>query len=131
FVERGGGLLATGETSLFDEWGDARSDFALGDIFGAHTVRSKGADDPRRRNSAVETAHTYLRITPERRAFVDGPKTGNEPAVTAERHQVLRGFEETDILPFGGMLEDLKVDPAAKVLLTFVPSFPIYPPETS
>lgn len=56
---------------------------------------------------------------------------GTEPAVTGGRHDVLRGFEETDILPFGGVLEPMQVDPGARVLLTFVPPFPIYPPETA
>ena len=35
FVERGGSLLATGSTSLYNEWGDPRPDFALADLFGA------------------------------------------------------------------------------------------------
>ena len=30
FVERGGGLLATGESSLFNEWGDPRGDYGTG-----------------------------------------------------------------------------------------------------
>jgi len=42
---------------------------------------------------------------------------------------VLRGFEETDILPYGGALEPLTVDPSAQVLLTFVPPRPAAPPE--
>jgi hypothetical protein len=46
------------------------------------------------------------------------------------RHPILRGFEETDLLPFGGGLAKLRVDSEAKVLLTFVPSFPVYPPES-
>jgi hypothetical protein len=62
---------------------------------------------------------------------MDGPHVGNEPAVTNERHAVLRGFEETDILPFGGELRPLKVETNARVLLTFVPASPIYPPETA
>jgi len=40
FVERGGALIATGQTSLFDEWGDARPDFALGDLFGVSRAGS-------------------------------------------------------------------------------------------
>ena len=36
FVERGGSLIATGATSLYNEWGDARPDFALADLFGCH-----------------------------------------------------------------------------------------------
>jgi hypothetical protein len=71
-------------------------------------------------------------LTPELRARVDGPKVGDEPSPTSERrHEVLRGFDETDILPFGGALSPLQVDPSAIVPLTFVPPFPTYPPETT
>lgn len=38
FVQRGGKLLATYETSLYDEEGRKRPDFALADLFGAHYV---------------------------------------------------------------------------------------------
>jgi hypothetical protein len=123
YVELGGGLIATGRTSRCNEWGDPRHDFALADLFGAHLVKGQ--------SETTETLHTYLRLTPELRATVDGPKTGDEPAVTQSRHPALRGFEETDILPFGGRLEALRVDKNAQVLMTYVPPFPIYPPETA
>ena len=126
FVERGGSLVATGVSSLYDEWGDARPDFALADLFGAHLG---GAD--RSRSQAGQSFHTYLRLAPELRAKVWGPKAGDEPVPAGERHPVLLGFEETDILPFGGMLEALRIDSGATVPLTFVPPFPVYPPETS
>ena len=44
---------------------------------------------------------------------------------------MLNGFEETDILPFGGTLEPLRIEPTTTVPLTFVPAFPTYPPETA
>jgi len=132
FVESGGGLLLTGEASLCNQWGEARSDFALGDLLGAHVLENRCAtNDPIRRKWATETQHTYLRLAPELRSRVDGPKARSEPPITAERHPVLRGFDETDILPFGGMLGPLKVDAGVIVPLTFIPSFPIYPPETA
>ena len=60
-----------------------------------------------------------------------GPETGDEPHATGQRHPVLRGFEETDILPFGGTLTALRLDSGVTVPLTFVPPFPVLPPETS
>ena len=132
FVGRGGGLLATGESSLFDQWGDPCPDFALADLFGAHVAdRRRESDAALRRRHAADTAHTYLRLPPGPRARGDGPRSGGEPAGPRPRHEVLRGFEDTDILPFGGVLEPLTLSAGAEVLLTFVPAFPIYPPEAA
>ncbi|MBI3683042.1 MAG: Tat pathway signal protein [Acidobacteria bacterium] len=139
FVQRGGSLLATGATSLYNEWGDPRSDFALADLFGAHTtvptpgLAETGQAFPRRGGGdrLSPASHTYLRLSPELRAQVWGPKAGDEPPATGERHSVLRGFEETDILPYGGSLSPLRTDAGTVVPLTFVPPFPTYPPETA
>jgi hypothetical protein len=128
FVKSGGAVIATGESSLYNEWGDRRSDFALADIFGAHLSDGKNAD---LRKLSVETYHTYLRLTPELRANYDGPKTNISPNHGKVRHQVLKGFDETDIISFGGMLSPLKTDKGTETLMTFIPQFPIYPPETA
>lgn len=132
FVDRGGSLVATGDTSLFDEMGDPRSDYALSDLFGTHmpaaqTSKQGTAVD----KMAGEAYHTYMRLTPEVRAQLEGPHTGKEPVVKGQRHPILKGFEETDILPYGGLLEPLRTDSGAEVLMTFIPQFPTYPPEKS
>jgi putative glycosyl hydrolase-like family 6 (GHL6) protein len=124
FVSKGGGLVATGQTSLFDQWGEDRPDFALADLFGV--TGGKGA-----RRSTGPSRHSYLRLFPELRAEVDGPHVPNEPRPEGRRHEVLKGLDETDILAFGGVLSDLKVARGAQVLATFVPAFPAFPPEIS
>ncbi|MBE7170279.1 MAG: beta-galactosidase [Williamsia sp.] len=129
FVERGGSLLATGESSLYDALGDKRADYALADLFGAHVVASADARQEKMEKMAGEAYHTYVRLIPELRSQMAGPHTGSEPAITGTRHPVLKGFEETDILPYGGLLQPLRVDAGAEVLFTYIPQFPTYPPE--
>jgi hypothetical protein len=112
FVANGGGLLATGETSRYDETGAARDDFALADLFGVHTT---GAHHGALEGGSVDWnewgRHSYLRID-------------------QHEHSVLADFAETDILPFGGRLEVVSLD-GADAPLTLIPPFPIYPPEKS
>jgi Hypothetical glycosyl hydrolase 6 len=108
FVADGGALIATGCTSLYDENGDTRKDYGLATLFGAHSTVSAGAE----KQWATQSQHTYLRLS-------------------TEQHAVLKGFEQTAILPFGGSLSPLRVDAGALVPLTFIPPFPIFPPETS
>ena len=130
FVGRGGGLVATGVSSLFDQWGDVRPDFALADVFGVHLPREHALrDELTRRQWATGNAQSYLRLTPELRARVAGPHTAGEPAAAGSRHPALKGFDETDILAYGGSLAAIGVEPSAQVLLTFVPPLPAFPPE--
>jgi len=100
--------VATGVSSLYDDAGAARADYGLADLFGAHFTGSAGAE----KAGAMQNLHTYLRLAPE-------------------RHAVVHGFEETAILPFGGMLVDQRIDPGVTVPLTFIPAFPVLPPETA
>lgn len=110
FVARGGGLFATGETSLYDKYGEPRSDYALGDLFGAH--RSEQAPTPplkplksppaylsasspvldlidtlgvpvpnARQRGAAFAQESYFRLSPELRAGVYGPHNDKEPVV--------------------------------------------------
>jgi hypothetical protein len=134
FVRGGGSLIATGVSSRYGEGGDPRPDFALADLFSAHAVapapKLSGERGGGRRGPGAEL-HTYLRLTPELRAGVDGPNAGDEPPAGRRRHAVLQGFERTDILAYGGSLGDLRIDPGAVVPLTYIPPFPTYPPETS
>lgn len=127
FVAKGGGLLATGETSLCNGSGEAQPDFALGDLFGAHLPEKRPAlNDPAQRRRSTETLHTYLRLS----GSADAEHQKSAAAGSEPLHSVLRGFEQTDLLPFGGTLENLRIDPSAEVLLTFVPAFPAFPPES-
>ena len=132
FVEQGGNLLATGLSSLCNEWGDVREDFALADLFGVrlptdHPFR----DEAQRRDWAQNWRQTYLRLTPELRGEVYGPLPGIKPANTdGERHAILAGLDQTDLLPFGGRLAPLHVDdPKATIPFTYVPPLPTSPPE--
>ena len=132
FVKNGGGLIATGESSLYNEWGDRRTDYGLSDLFGAHIMEKIKADSKDSlRETVSDTFHTYLRLKPELRKHVDGPHGTDEPSGTGDRHPVFKGFEETDIISFGGLLEPVRIEEGAEVLMTFIPQFPIYPPETA
>lgn len=53
----------------------------------------------------------------------------DDPTTTQDRHPVLHGFDETDIIAFGGILQSMRIDPGVTVPMTFVPAFPAFPPE--
>ena len=125
FVGGGGGLIATGETSLYDVSGDRRPDFGLSDLFGAHaTEEYRGSLVPPTQDWEEYSQHSYLRIDQAAR-----PNDGPEDSIGQQT--VFNGFDETDILPFGGRLEVVKIDASSSAPLTFIPPFPIFPPETS
>ncbi|MCP5111629.1 MAG: hypothetical protein GY953_12420, partial [bacterium] len=72
YVERGGTLLATGESSLFDENGSPRDDFGLGDVLGVQV------DEPV--SNAVQDADRkapiYIHPGQDKHAILDGlPET--------------------------------------------------------
>jgi len=102
FVRRGGGLLATFETSLADEWGKPRKDFDLADLFGAsYAGRKEGP-----------IQNSYLRIE------------------SATRHPVLAGLEDAGRIINGvWRLEVTPRERVSKPPLTVIPSYPDLPME--
>jgi hypothetical protein len=70
FVERGGSIVATYETSLYDEWGVQRPEFGLASLFGASYAGSK--EGP--------MLNSYLELE-------------KDPA-TGQYHPLLAGFED-------------------------------------
>jgi hypothetical protein len=104
FVNNGGSVIATYETSLCDEWGVRRKDFGLADLFG---VGWKGRTEGPMQNS-------YLRLEHD----------------TAEGHQLLRGLEDAPRIING--VWRLEVEPREKFApapLTLIPSYPDLPME--
>ena len=104
FVARGGSLVATFETSLYDEWGAQREDFGLGDLFG---VRFAGQ---------VEGPLKNAYLNPE-------PASEIAPAWLA-------GLEDAGRLIYGGYRVHVEAtEPAYAPPLTLVPPYPDLPME--
>ena len=130
FATGGRGIVASGATSLFDEWGEPRADLALGELFGVSLPASHALRDASgRRQAATVNEQTYLRLVPELRGKTAGPHVSSEPPARGARHPVLKGFDQTDILPYGGNLGVMAVSTNAQVLMTYVPPRPAFPPE--
>jgi len=115
FVERGGSLLATGMTSLYDENGEARTDFGLSRVFGTHIVGSA----PVRTFFSVASVASYLKLYPTRVFGETADVITSEGAAT--RHPALIGFEDTNVIGYGGGAVALQVDADRTVLSCFIP----------
>lgn len=105
FVEQGGSLVATFETSLYNEEGVQRNDFGLADVFGVSF--NKKVEGPMR--------NSYLKL-----------KT--DPA-TKTFHPVLKGFE--DAFRIINTVYQVEVTPKEDfpVPLTLIPTYPDLPME--
>ena len=104
FVARGGGLVATSETSLYDEWGVKRKDFGLAGLFG---VSFAGKTEGPMRNA-------YLRLEHD----------------TAKGHPLLAGLEEAPRTIHGvWRVEVTATERFPAPPLTHIPSYPDLPME--
>ena len=104
FVQRGGGLVATYETSLYDEWGTKRKDFGLGGLFG---VSFKGRAEGPMHNSYLHLDHS----SPTARVLLKG---------LADAPRIINGVWRLEVEP---------VDSVSDAPLTLVPSYPDLPME--
>jgi hypothetical protein len=105
YLEAGGSIIATYETSRYDEWGAPREDFGLADVFGAHFE----GIEPRMQNS-------YLSVNAD-------PETGLY-------HPILSGIENAGRVINGVSRVQVVVDPPLPPApLTLVPSYPDLPME--
>jgi hypothetical protein len=144
FVRGGGVLVATGVTSLYDPAGRPRRDYALQDVFGVNTqgapparlapiTKPTDTDGFGAQRGAVArfkgpaTDHDYVRLKPEYAARMPGPHKAGERAEPGARHPILKGFDATDLLPYGGILWPQSVSADRAVLMTYVPPFPSSP----
>jgi hypothetical protein len=129
----GGSVIATSNTSSLDAFGGERARLGLGDLFGITvTGDAFGGQGPIDSNVEVSDRHSYLRLSPELRGSVDGPRDATAPVgADSPRHPIFDGLEQTDIIPFSGYLPVVNTAPDVRVLATLVPNFPIFPPETA
>jgi hypothetical protein len=102
YVNQGGSLLATFETSMYNERNERRADFGLADVFGIHAAGPV--------IGRLGNANPYL-------ARIERP------------HQILDGFSDTHWIPGAEFRVPLK--PVDNPVLTVVPSYTAYPPELS
>ncbi|HXW08785.1 MAG TPA: alpha-amylase family protein [Vicinamibacterales bacterium] len=105
FVRRGGSLLATFASSLYDETGGRRANFALSDLFGVSFADR-----------------------------VDGPMQNSYLALDADpgsgrRHPILAGFEDAPRIINGVYRLDVKPDVEFPSPVTLIPSYPDLPME--
>jgi hypothetical protein len=105
YVERGGSLLATFETGLYDETGKPRSDFALGKLFGINKAGN------RQRSEAKAT----------------DPITSVHLQFIHQRNALTNGFEDTAWI--AGPVWSVPLAPNANPVMTYIRPYPVYPPE--
>ncbi|MCL2348014.1 MAG: beta-galactosidase [Planctomycetaceae bacterium] len=103
FLDRGGNLVISGVTATRDFDGEPSANDKLWRCIGL-----KLSNETRGGNG-----HNYIRLP------------------QGERHEIFAGFEETDILPFGGTVRKVESTGTLKPLGSFIPDFTAYPPEFS
>ena len=99
YVRSGGSLLATFETSRYNEWGDPRQELGLADVLGVSLA------------GEVTGPHSngYMRIE--------------------QRNEITTGFDGTNLLPAAEYRLSVRQGQNSPATLTVVPNYPVFPPE--
>ncbi len=106
FVANGGSIVATHETSLYDEWGKRRADFGLTSLFGASFAgRVEGP-----------IQNSYLAL--------------EKDAATGRFHPLLAGIEDAGRIISGASRVHVKASGASTSPLSVIPSYPDLPMES-
>jgi hypothetical protein len=98
YAREGGGLIGTFETARYDLTGARRKELGLADVFQAAVAGD-----------------------------IEGPKGNSYYARIEQRHAILAGFEETNVIP--GAEYRLPVKTRLPQAMTVVPPYPAFPPE--
>ncbi|MGW8179566.1 MAG: beta-galactosidase trimerization domain-containing protein, partial [bacterium] len=100
YVNSGGCLLATYETSLYNEWGDRRSNFGLGDLLG------------------VEVA-----------GLTQGPLRNSYARIASFENEILASFAGTSVLPGALFRVPVRLKGSGEAPMRYVAPYPSHPPE--
>lgn len=90
WVQAGGILIATGETSLYDEWARRQGDFAMADLFGVHYLETTpGAKHFVMQESGgivnYAANRAYVKVKPSAGATIAGAWDTGDPAMVVNR----------------------------------------------
>lgn len=105
YVQRGGSLLATFQTGLYDQAGRPRPDFALGRMFGIQKAGEVPIFEKAVRGRYTQVGLQMIRCR--------GPLT--------------QGFEDSEWIAAPGQMQPIR--PVADAPLTYINPYPVYPPE--
>ena len=102
YTGRGGGLVATFESSRYDETGKRQGDFGLADLFGVHATGERVLGP---------LGHSYMQI--------------RDAAILGD------AFGDTETIPNTRFLVPVRAFAAAIMPLWMLSAYPVYPPETA
>jgi hypothetical protein len=110
FSGRGGNIFACGKTGVYGADGEKRQSSRLDKLLGLRFSAEAESGTQTEAGWENPVLHNYLRLD-----AADSP--------------VFRGIENTAMIPMGGYYQAIIPDTQTKTLATYIPPFPIYPPE--